>query len=53
MLSAYEPKFYFMIFYMILDEMMSNFYMLSSRMMDRVLTKTYNTSVIAMNGDDV
>ena len=51
MLNAYEPKFYFMIFYMIPDKMISDFYMLSSRMMDRVLTKTYGTSVITMNGD--
>ena len=49
MLSAYEPKLYFMIFYMIPNEMMSNFYMLSPRMMNRVLAKTYGTSVIAMN----
>ena len=51
MLSAYEPKLYFMIFYMIPNEMMSNFYMFSLRMMNRVLTKTYGTSVVAMNGD--
>ena len=51
MFSAYEPKFYFMIFYMIPNEMMSNFYMLSPRMMNWVLAKTYGTSVIAMNGD--
>ena len=53
MLSAYEPKLYFMIFYMISNEMMSNFYMLSSRMMNRVLTKTYITSVITMNEDAI
>ena len=53
MLSAYEPKLYFMIFYMIPNEMMSNFYMLSSRMMNRVLTKTYSTGVITMNGDAI
>ena len=51
MLSAYESKFYFMVFYMISNEMMSNFYMLSSRMMKWVLAKTYGTSVVAMNGD--
>ena len=51
MLSAYKPKFYFMVFYMIPNEMMSNFYMLSPRMMNRVLAKTYGTSVVAMNGD--
>ena len=51
MLSAYEPKLYFMIFYMILNEMMSNFYMLGPRMMNRVLAKTYGTSVVAINGD--
>ena len=53
MLSAFEPKLYFMILYMIPNEMMSNFYMLSSRMMNRILTKTYGTSVIIMNGDAI
>ena len=53
MLSAYELKFYFMTFYMISNEMMSDFYMLSSRMMNRVLTKTYSTSVIIMNEDAI
>ena len=53
MISAYELKFYFMTFYMISNEMMSDLYMLSSRMMNRVLTKTYNTSVIAMNGNAI
>ena len=53
MLSAYEPKLYFMIFYMIPNEMMSDFYMLSPRMMNRILTKTYGTSVITMNGDAI
>ena len=53
MLSTYEPKLYFMVFYMIPNEMMSNFYMLSSRTMDRVLTKTYNTGVITMNEDAI
>ena len=53
MLSAYEPKFYFMIFYMIPNEMMSDFYMLNPRMMDRVLNKTYDNSVITMNGDPI
>ena len=51
MLSAYEPKFYFMILYMVPNEMISNFYMFSPRMMNRVLAKTYGTSVITMNGD--
>ena len=51
MLSAYELKFYFMSFYMISNEMMSDFYMLSSKMMNRILAKTYSTSVITMNGD--
>ena len=51
MLSAYESKLYFIVFYMIPNEMMSNFYMLSPRMMNRVLVKTYGTSVVAMNGD--
>ena len=50
MFSIYEPKLYFMIFYMIPNEMMSDFYMLSPRMMNRVLAKTYGTSVVAMNG---
>ena len=53
MLSAYELKFYFMIFYMISNEMIYDFYMLSSRMMNRVLTKTNGTSVITMNGDAI
>ena len=53
MLSAYEPKFYFMILYMIPNEMMSNFYMLSPRMMNRVLAKTNGTSVITMNEDAI
>ena len=53
MLSAYEPKFYFMIFYMIPDKMMSDFYMLSSRMMNRVLTKINGTNVITMNEDAI
>ena len=53
MISAYELKFYFMTFYMISNEMMSDFYMLSSRMMNRVLTKTNDTSVITMNGDAI
>ena len=50
MLSAYEPKLYFMVFYMIPNEMMSKFYMLSPIMMNRVLAKTYGTSIVAMNG---
>ena len=53
MLSAYELKLYFMILYMIPNEMMPDFYMLSSRMMNKVLTKTYRTSVITMNGDAI
>ena len=51
MLSAYELKFYFMIFYIISNKMMSDFYMLSSRMMNKVLTKIYYTSVVTMNED--
>ena len=51
MFSADESKLYFTVFYMIPNEMMSNFYMLSPRMMNRVLAKTYGTSVVAMNGD--
>ena len=51
MLSTYEPKLYFMIFYMIPNEMMSDFYMLSPRMMNRILAKTNGTSVVTMNGD--
>ena len=51
MLSAYEPKLYIMVFYMIPDEMMLDFYMLSPKMMNRVLAKTYGTSVVTMNGD--
>ena len=53
MLSTYELKLYFMIFYMISNEMMSDLYMLSYRMMNRVLTKTNGTSVITMNGDAI
>ena len=53
MLSAYEPKFYFMILYKIPNEVMSDFYMLSSRMMNRVLIKNNGTSVITMNGDAI
>ena len=51
MLSADESKLYFMTFYMISNEIVSDFYMLSPRMMNRVLAKTYGTSVVAMNGD--
>ena len=51
MLNTYEPKLYFIIFYMIPNEMMSDFYMLSPTMMNRVLAKTYGTSFITMNGD--
>ena len=53
MLNAYKLKLYFMIFYMIFNKMMSNFYMLSSRMMNWVLTKTNGTSVITMNEDAI
>ena len=53
MLSTYELKFYFIAFYMISNEMMSDLYMLSSRMMNKVLTKTNGTSVITMNGDAI
>ena len=51
MISTYELKFYFLTFYMISIEMMSNLYMLSSKMMNRIFTKTDGTSVITMNGD--
>ena len=53
MISAYELKFYFMTFYMISNEMMSDLYMLSSRMMNIIFTKTYGTSIIAMNGNAI
>ena len=53
MISSYKLKFYFMTFYMISNEMMSDLYMPSSRMMNRVLTKTNGTSVITMNGDAI
>ena len=53
MLNAYELKLYFITFYMISNEMMSDLYMLSSRMMNRVLTKTNGTSVITLNGDAI
>ena len=53
MISANELKFYFMTFYMISNEMMSDFYMLRSRMMNRVLTKTNSTSVIIINEDAI
>ena len=53
MVSADEFKFNFLIFYMISHEMMFDLYMLSSKMMNRVLTKTDGTSVITMNGDAI
>ena len=53
MINAYELKFYFMTFYMISNEMMSDLYMLSSRMMNRIFTKIDGTSVITMNGDTI
>ena len=53
MINTYELKFYFMTFYMISNEMMSDLYMLSSRMMNRVLTKTNGTNVIIINGDSI
>ena len=53
MISAYKLKFYFMAFYMISNEMMPDLYMLSSRMMNWVLTKTNDTSVITMNEDAI
>ena len=53
MVSAYEFKFYFMTFYMISNEIMSDLYMLSSRMMNMVLIKTNGTSVVTMNGDSI
>ena len=42
-----------MVFYMISNGMVSNFYMLGSKMMNWVLTKVDGTSVITMNGDPV
>ena len=51
MISAYELKFYFMAFYMISNEMMSDLYILSSRMMNRIFTKIDGISIITMNGD--
>ena len=53
MISAYELKFYFMTFYMISNEMIYELYMLSSRMMNRIFTKTDGTSVITTNGDAI
>ena len=53
MVSANEPKFYSLIFYMISDEMMSNFYMLGSWMMHKVFAKVNGTSVVTMNGDPI
>ena len=53
MISANELKFYFMTFYMISNEMMSDLYMLSFRMMNRVLTETNGTSIITMNGNSI
>ena len=53
MISAYELKFYFMTFYMISNEMMYDLYMLSSRMINSVFTKTNGTSVITINGDAI
>ena len=53
MISTYELKFYFMTFYMISNEMMSNLYMLGSRMMNWILTKVDDVSVITMNGDPI
>ena len=53
MVSAYEFEFYFITFYIISNEIMSDLYMLSSRMMNKVLTKTNGISVITMNGDSI
>ena len=53
MVSADEFKFYFLAFYMISNKIMSDLYMLSSKMMNRVFTKTDDTSVITMNGDTI
>ena len=53
MLSADEFKFYFLVFYMISNEMIPNLYMLSSRMMNWVLTEIDDTSVVTMNEDPV
>ena len=38
---------------MISNEIVSNFYMLGSRMMNWVLTKVDGTGVITMNGDPI
>ena len=53
MAIADEFKFYFLAFYMISNEMMPNLYMLSSRLMNRVLTETNGTSVVTMNEDSI
>ena len=53
MLSAYEPKLYIIVFYMIPNKMISDLYMLSSKMMNRIFTKNNGTSVITMNGDAI
>ena len=53
MISAYELKLYFMAFYMISNEMMSDLYMLSSGMMNIIFTKTDGISVITMYGDAI
>ena len=53
MVSTNELKFYFMTFYMISNEMISDLYMFSSKMMNRIFTKTDGTSVITMNGDSI
>ena len=53
MVSADEFKFYFLVFYMISNEMMSDLYMLSSRMMNWVLIETNDTNVVTINGDSI
>ena len=53
MVNANEPKFYILIFYMISDEMMFNFYMFGSWMMHRIFAKVNDTSVVTMNRDPI
>ena len=49
MVSENETKFYILIFYMISNEMMPNFYMLCSRVMNKIFAKVNGTSIITMN----
>ena len=53
MISADEFKFYFLNFYMISNKIVSDLYMVSSRMINWVLSKTDGTSVITMNEDAI